>query len=197
MPDDDSIRLLERVRAQDAAAAEELFHRYLHRLIALAGSRLNGQLARRVDADDIVQSAYRSFFRGAQQGKFVLQRSGDLWRLLAAITLNKLAKQRERHGAAQRDVSTELSVHNIMGSLSGVCPDALATDPTPEQAAAIIDEVEFVMRGLDPTQRQILMMRLDGHQLTEIAAEVSRSERTVRRTLDRIKDQLQERLNVG
>ena len=64
MPDQNSIQLLNRVRSDDSGAAEELFERYLQRLLALVRTRLPGKLARRVDPDDVVQSAYRSFFTG-------------------------------------------------------------------------------------------------------------------------------------
>ena len=43
-------------------AAEDLFHQYFSRLIDLARRRLPRRLSRRIDAEDVVLSAYRSFF---------------------------------------------------------------------------------------------------------------------------------------
>ena len=65
MVDDESIELLDRVRQGDEQAATELFDRYVERLIRLAQSRLSAKLRRRVDAEDVVQSVYRSFFSHA------------------------------------------------------------------------------------------------------------------------------------
>ena len=60
--DETSVRLVARWQAGDQQAAAEMFHRYAERLTALARSRLATKLASRVDPDDVVQSAYRSFF---------------------------------------------------------------------------------------------------------------------------------------
>ena len=102
--DDESVRLLELVRDGDSSAAEALYHRFVERLITLAKSRLSKRLTRRVDAEDVVQSVYRSFFVGAQDGRYNIERAGDLWRLLAAITVNKVLRQAEFHGQQKRDV---------------------------------------------------------------------------------------------
>src|SRR5262249_40685711 len=88
--DDDSAALVKRWTEGDERAAAELVNRYTGRLLALARSHLSAKLAARLDPEDVVQSAYRSFFADARDDRFVLKRSGDLWRLLAAITLHKL-----------------------------------------------------------------------------------------------------------
>src|SRR5262249_27654834 len=105
--DDVSVKLVARWQAGDQQAAAELFHRYAVRLIALASSRLSSRLATRVDPEDLVQSAYRSFFSGAREGQYELQQSGDLWRLLLVITLRKLHDQVRRHTRAKRDVDAQ------------------------------------------------------------------------------------------
>ncbi len=80
MADEESIELLNRFRGGDDDAARELFDRYVHRLIGVARNRLSVKLARRVDPEDIVQSAYRSFFRGADDGNYSLEAQ---WRPVA------------------------------------------------------------------------------------------------------------------
>src|SRR5262249_18694472 len=103
MSDVPSTELLERYRRHDAAAAEELFRRYAERLVRLARSRLSRKLATRVDAEDVVLSAYRSFFLLALE-EVPLQQSGDLWRLLVRITLRKVYRNARRHQADCRSV---------------------------------------------------------------------------------------------
>ena len=51
-------------------AESQIIELYSRRLIAFAKSRLADQMGRRVDAEDIVQPAYRSFFRRLQRGDF-------------------------------------------------------------------------------------------------------------------------------
>ena len=79
---EDSVNLLSRFRAGDPLAAEELHSRYVQRLMALARTRISRKLGRRVGPDDVVQSVFRSFFTKARDQQFVLEHSGDLWRLL-------------------------------------------------------------------------------------------------------------------
>jgi RNA polymerase sigma factor (sigma-70 family) len=186
-----SADLLAQWRDGDQEAAEELFRRYAERLIALARSRLSARLACHVDPEDVVQSAYRSFFIGARDGRYALERSGDLWRLLVAITLHKLHHQVERHTAGKRAVARQRRLGPLSGPF-GPQGELLAHDPTPAEAAALADTLEQVLRGLGPLERRMVELRLQGCRLEEIAADVHRSERTVRRLLERIKERLQD-----
>ena len=67
-PVGESAQLVARWQAGDEAAAEALFARYADRLTQLAASRLARRLAARIDPEDVVMSAYRSFFVGARRG---------------------------------------------------------------------------------------------------------------------------------
>jgi RNA polymerase sigma-70 factor (ECF subfamily) len=189
--DDPSIDLLARWQAGDQEAAAQMFRRYAQRLIALARSRLSSKLAQRLDPEDVVQSAYRSFFAGARMGQYDLQRGGDLWRLLVGITLHKLHDQVKRHSADKRDVGAENSFGSE-DSLWDIDSAIFARGPSPAEAVALVDELEQVMRRLEPLQRRILEMRLQGFSLEEIATDTQRCPRTVRRTLARIRRDLQQ-----
>jgi len=184
-----SLVLLERFRDGDDLAAQALFSRYFERLTLLARSRLAPRLASRTDPEDIVLSVYRSFFVGARAGRFVLSRGGDLWRLLAAITKHKLLRQARYHGADRRSIDREICLDQAeAGQLA-----ERQQDPTPEEALALADELERVFERLDSLGRRVLELRLQGAQLSEIAEDTGRSERTVRRTLGQIREILAER----
>ena len=179
-----SDQLLLRYRQGAEDASREIFERYLARLTALARSRLAPRLARRTDPEDIVLSAYRSFFVGARDGRFVLQRSGDLWRLLVSITLHKLYQQVKRHSAESRDVQREKMLEEA---------HAFSREPTAEEAVALADELEAILKPLDPLLRRVLELRLQGQSLEEIAAITMRSERTVRRSLAELREAIASR----
>jgi RNA polymerase sigma-70 factor (ECF subfamily) len=153
--------------------------------VALARDRLSTRLAGRLDPEDVVQSAYRSFFANAES--FVIERAGDLWRLLAAITLHKLHHQVDRHTAAKRSVTREQSLGN--GQRMDLLGPAART-PSPVEAVALIDEVEQLLRGLAPLHRRMLELRLQGYRIAEIADDTRRSERLVRKVLDGVKAEL-------
>ena len=192
--DDRSGDLLARWRTGDQQAAAALFGRYADRLIALVRSRLSAKFNQRLDAEDVVQSVYRTFFADARDSRFELQRGGDLWRLLVTIALHKLQHQVKKNLRGKRTVDRQepLGTADSLGDLPSPMP-AADPAPSPLEAAALADELEQLMRGLEPLHRRILELRLQGYNLDEIAAATDRSERTVRRVLERIKEQLEQR----
>jgi RNA polymerase sigma factor (sigma-70 family) len=192
MEDKESVALLKRWQSGDQQAAEELFRRYAERLIGLARGRLSEKLARRLDAEDVVQSAYRSFFIGARAGRYALAQSGDLWRLLVSIVLHKLHGQVERHTAGKRSPDRE-EVWPGSGDLLGLPGEPLLRQPSVEEAVALADEVERLMGLLSPLQRQVLERRLQDYTLDEIAADLKCSQRTVRRVMEQIRQFLEYR----
>ena len=157
----------------------------------MARRRLSAQFARRVDAEDVVQSAYRCFCAAARDDQVVLHRSGDLWRLLATITLHKVYNQVKHHTAAKRAVDREQTFGGE-SSLSALGA-AVARTPSPSEAIAVIEELEQVLKGLAPHHRQMVELRLQGYRIEEIAQATDRSERLVRRVLDQVKDRLNRR----
>lgn len=159
--------------------------------LRLVRARVSPRLSSRVDPEDVVQSAYRSFFRRAAADDIVLQRSGDLWRLLAAFTLNKLRSQLEHHTAQKRDPAREL--HSVDG-LDAVLEDLGSVEPTAEQAAIIADELAAVLARLSGRQRAVLEGRLQGKPIEELAVELQCSARTVRRSLEHCRNELEQRL---
>jgi RNA polymerase sigma factor (sigma-70 family) len=184
-----SLVLLERFHSGDDLAATEIFDRYFQRLTALARGRLSPRLARRTDPEDIVLSVYRSFFHDACEGRYTLRRGGDLWRLLAAIAKHKVLRQARSQTAGRRSVEAEVSLERIdEGRLA-----RSRNDPTPEDAAALADELEQLFALLDPFGRRVCELRLQGLQITEIAEDTGLSERSVRRALARIRSLLAER----
>lgn len=188
--------LLARWRDGDQEAAHELFRRYSERLLALVRSRLSHKISARLDPEDIVQSVYRCFFSNVGQDHVVLERSGDLWRLLVTITMNKVIDQTRRQSAGRRSVERELH-GSFADDEFGPGSEVLARGPSPEDAAAVLEEVEHVMNSLEPLHRRIVELRLQGHSTAEIANEVQRTERTVRRVLELVRESLGKRLQEG
>jgi RNA polymerase sigma-70 factor (ECF subfamily) len=190
--DENSLNLLQRWRDGDESAATEIFERYVNRLCALARTRLSNRMQRRVEAEDIVQSAYRSFFRRAGE-HYTLEKEGDLWRLLAAITINKVRGQVEFHTAMKRGVYSEESMA-VDQSMIRVSPEVVSEEPNPDDAAILVEELSDLLAGLDETQRSIIELSMQHLSVEQIAEEVHRSERTVRRTIQQGREELERRL---
>src|SRR3954468_7473777 len=96
MPDAETFtRLMVRLRTGEDAAAREVFERFAGRLVALARRRFNRLLARKVDPEDVGQSAYKSFFVRHRAGTLDVGGWDGLWNLLSLITLRKCADRAE------------------------------------------------------------------------------------------------------
>jgi eukaryotic-like serine/threonine-protein kinase len=187
MSSPNSRELFDLYKSGDSKAAGEIYDRYVARLVGLVRKRLSSKLSRRFDAEDIVQSAYRSFFLRARGEQYILEEAGDLWRLLVGITLNKLYGQVERHTAARRDVARE----EALQSAAAEAIEPAAPQPNPAEEVALFEQLEHVLKQLSPLARRVVELRLRGDTIDEIAAAVQRSQRTIRRVLDSVKQRFE------
>jgi RNA polymerase sigma-70 factor (ECF subfamily) len=186
MPRDDSFdELLARLRAGDEAAAAEVFSRFRDRLIALARSHLEEVLRHKEDPEDVVQSVFRSFFRRQREGQFTLESWENIWSLLTVITLHKCGNRIEYFRAARRNVHREVPLEEANEESAALA--AVARDPTPQEAAVLADTLEGLMRALDEVDQEVLSLHLQDYTVPEISRQIGYAERTVWRTLERIR----------
>lgn len=186
MSPESTAEIFEQYRRGDSQAAEKIFTRYIDRLTRLARTRLSPRIGTRIDAEDVVMSAYRSFFVRTRDGQFTLQRSGDLWRLLVSITINKLHRQVRRHTASKRSVTAEAG--------EDLSHELFDREPEPNEVVEVADQLENLMARLEPFARRVLELRLQEEDVSAIATETGRSERTVRRTLAGIRETMRRQL---
>src|SRR5689334_7891576 len=90
---------LARLRSGDDTAAQELFGRFTHQLIALALRHIDAKLRHKVDPEDVVQSVYKSFFVRYGAGNLEIGNWNSLWGLLALIAVRKCAERAAYHRA--------------------------------------------------------------------------------------------------
>lgn len=188
--DADAQDLVNRARSGDQQAAADLFNRFSRRLVSLAGARLNRLVRGRVDPEDVVQSAYRSFFTRLAGGQFALDEWEEVWGLLVRITLRKCGHKLEHARAAKRDATREVA-------LAATADDShdnwapIARGPTPVEALVLAETVETLLAGFDEREQEIVGLRLQGHNEREISETVGRSERTIRRVLERLRHRVE------
>lgn len=193
MNESETVQIFNRMKNGDDEAAREVFERYLIRLVGVARKRLSEKLAQKVDPEDVVQSAFRSFFVRARDGQFAIQRAGDLWGLLATITKNKTLKKAEHFRQQKRDLNRDQG----LAQKSGVIENGLfVEEPTEAEAVALADEVEFLLRQVEASYRLIVELRLNGDPIPKIADAAKCSERTVRRVLGEFREKLELRLSA-
>jgi hypothetical protein len=174
-------------------AAQEIWQRYSQRLLQLAKRKLDQRIRQREDEDDVLQSMYKSFFLRQQRGAFDLGNRDDLWQVLVMITVRKVRNVTKKQGRNRRDYRREQGelAPPTDASLGpqGVCAQIAGADPTPEEAAALSEELQRRLRILSPALRQIALWKLEGHTTEEIAGEqvLNCAPRTVRRKLELIR----------
>jgi DNA-directed RNA polymerase specialized sigma24 family protein len=170
----------------DGAAARALWQRYFLSLVELARKRLRQVRPRAADAEDVALSAFDSFCRCAEQGRFPdLVDRDSLWRLLAVITARKAShlvrdERRQKRGGAATAASAEDD--------TAILELAMSHEPTPELAAQMTEEYGRLLGLLDDEQlRRIAIWRMEGHTVDEIAARAGCAPRSVKRKLQLIR----------
>ncbi len=158
-----------------------LVDRYAERLLELARRRLPDALRRRLDPEDVVQSVYRSFFQRLRERRFSFDNSGDLWRLLAAMTFQKAREAGKFHQRQRQDARRDRSLQPDDSTHATAEPTA--SDPGPDDLAALVECMDLLVARLPEKYRDIAVHHLNGDSVEEIAAKVHRTTRTVFRAL--------------
>jgi RNA polymerase sigma-70 factor (ECF subfamily) len=200
--DVDSAQLVERLRAGDPAAVEELFARHRDRLRRMVDMRLDRRLQGRIDASDVIQEAHLE----------VAERLADylkdpklppfLW--LRLVVGERLAKLHRTHlGAQMRDVDREVSLFREAlpaASSAALAAHLLGKHTSPTQAAVRAERLirlQEAINALDPIDREILSLR-HFEELTRAEAaqalgiEESAAAKRYVRAMKRLKDLLGE-----
>ena len=177
-------------KAAEGEVARAVFERFSHRLIGLARCHLDARLRHKIDPEDVVQSAYKSFFLRYREGALAAQGWEGLWGLLTRITLRKCADRVRYYRAECRDLAREASAP---AGTQDAEPwrDAVGREPTPEQAAVLAETVEHLLGDLDGDERAIIELSLQGYSTREISEQLGRAERSVRRLRERVRKQLE------
>jgi RNA polymerase sigma factor (sigma-70 family) len=171
---------ISRLQAGDTSAAQRLWERYFRRLVGLARARLRGAGARGADEEDVALSAFASFCRGVEHGRFPqLSDRDDLWRLLVVLTARKVwhccrdAQRQKRGGGLAQAPASELELSEIVGR-----------EPSPAFAAEVAEELECRLGRLASDElRAIALRKLEGYTTDEIAEQLGCARSTVERRL--------------
>ncbi len=173
---------LGQLQAGDPAAVQPLWDRYFHRLVGLARARLKTAPRRAADEEDVALSAFDSFCRNAEAGRFPdLADRDSLWRLLAAFTVRKAVHHVRDSTRLKRSGGTTTDE-------SGVIEAVLGREPDPGLAAEMAEECDRLLAVLgDPDLKKVALLRMDGHSVEAVAATVGCAPRTVKRKLHLIR----------
>src|SRR5262245_27582989 len=176
------------LRGGEPAAAQRIWEMYFHRLVGLARAKLQGRPRRAADEEDVALSAFASYCRAVEAGRFPQLNDGDdLWRLLVTVTERKVYNMiRDEHrlkrggGAVQGE-----SAFRGPDGEPGPGPDLLAGhEPTPEFAAQVAEEYRKLLEQLpDAEMQSIAIWKMEGETVPEIAERLGCAVSTVERRL--------------
>lgn len=192
--DESVTRWISQLKQGDDSAARQLWDCYFERLTRVARKRMDAMPRRDQDEEDVALSVFDVLCRGAAAGRFGdLTTRDDLWRLLIAVTTNKVI-DRHRHRSRSKRGSGEVRGHSILGSstpheLEGF--DRFVGQDLSPEFLAILDErhQNLLARLRDDTLRQVAQLRMEGYSNEEIAEQMTISLRSVERKLRLIRDE--------
>lgn len=189
-PFDSVSKHLDKFKAGDRNSSNELIQRYWDRVLKAASARLRDAGIRVVDGEDVAVSVFASLCRRAEENKFSdsdLEDREDLWSLLSRLIRNKsvdaLRKERakKRGGGTVRGESVFVNLNDDQGIGFGGVEEAVTS---PAEQAALAEQQARLMEALNSdVVREVVMLRLEGYETSEIASRVGLSDRSVRRKI--------------
>jgi RNA polymerase sigma-70 factor (ECF subfamily) len=183
--------LIQRVRAGDEQASEQLVHRYLEQIRIVVHTHLTDPRLRRVvESLDICQSVLLSFFKRARQGQYEIDTPVQLIKLLKTMARHKVISHAVKNEAGCRDYRR----------LERLLDGGKLIDPAkdPRQAVADREMFERILACLSSEEQQLADLYAQGYSWKEIArtvcgdAEEGNALRMqLARALKRVRDELQ------
>jgi DNA-directed RNA polymerase specialized sigma24 family protein len=172
---------LGRLKAGDRAVTRPLWERYFQRLVSLARAKLQGTPRRAADEEDVALSAFHSFCRAAEQGRFPrLEDRDNLWRLLVVLTSRKASHLARHERRQKRRAPGDDHSDPDRAELEAL----LGSEPTPEFAAQLAEECRRLLDSLESAElAQVALWKMEGFGNEEIAVKLDCVPRTVERKL--------------
>jgi len=187
-PEGSVTRWLGQLQVGDPAAVQRLWERYFPRLVGLARLKLRNAPRQAADEEDVALSAFDSFCRNAEAGRFpqLLDREG-LWRLLVVITVRKaahLVRDQTRQKRGGLPPAAEQAGADEQPSLEQL----LSREPSPEMAAQMAEECQRLLHQLrDRTLEAVALARMEGYSVEEISTRLGFAPRSIKRKLQLIR----------
>jgi len=160
----ESVRLLERARAGDADALNELFTRHRDRLRRMVDLRLDRRLNSRVDPSDVLQDGFADAV--VKLPAYLADPRFPFFLWLRLVVGERLTKVHRAHlGARMRDAALEVALYRDAlpaASSAALAAQLLGKFTSPTEAAVRAERmlrVQEAVNALDPLDREIIALR--------------------------------------
>lgn len=173
-----SLELVARLQRGERDAWTELYARYHDQLLLTIRMRLGPGLRAHLQSEDILQSVALEAFLELEQ--FEYRGAKSLERFLHRLVIHKIRDRADTFGARKRAGTVPLD-ESAEGALAAPAADNLRYVDTERYEA-----LERCLNALPADMREILVLRkLDGLSSQEIAAQLGKSDESVRKTYSR------------
>jgi RNA polymerase sigma-70 factor, ECF subfamily len=191
--------LIERARAGDRAALEQLLWDHYDRLVALLTTKLAGNLHRLVTTEDVVQETFIQAIRDIGKCEATSEASFAAW--LAAIAEHRLqdmikgAYRKKRGGDRRQAQAVADDSAGGLVELVGLLSDHGSTPGRNVARHEAVQAIQIGIAALPDDQREAIRLRyLEGKSVEETAAEMGRTEAAINGLVRRAKETLRETL---
>ena len=161
---------------------DEQIQSYMNRVIGLTKASLGRKLRKRVDAEEVAQSVFRTLIRRQSLGKIDMKDYSDLWALFALLTIRKVRDKAREHTREKRDVRREVAAADQIEINDRI--------PGPVDACVFADLLAASLEDMPELSRKVVELALAGHSKVAIARELNVTRATVQRTIGKIRERL-------
>ena len=181
--------LLAAARSGDETAMQRLIQQYEPELRIVARHRLGPALRPHLDTIDLVQSVHRSLLIGLRAARFDISSPENLIALAVTIVQRKAAKHWRHLKRQQRLSGHDDSQGDLLETMLSLRTDR--DDETDEVATREL--LSQWLRDVDPVERRLIELRLEGHSTVEVAQILDLDPDVLRVKLSRLRKRMRER----
>lgn len=171
----------------------EIFLVYSQQLLELASKKLSKQIQSKVSPEDVVQSALKSFFRRLNSAPADNFDPDSIWGLLSVITVRKCRKWEAFFLCGKRDVRREIS--SLDDSQADHRRRYESQEPSAEEGLVAAELFDQLLSCFTERQKEMILLRIQGLPVDQIAHACQSSLRTVARTISKAKSHLNDLLS--
>lgn len=172
--------LVARIQSGDEDAAALIYERYAKRIHGLVNKQMTDMLHAQTQPEDIVQSVFKSIFRGVASGGYSAPEGGTLWQLMAVVAIHKTRRNASKRQVQKRDARRTQSLEAMEAF-------DVESDISPEGFESALREA---VEHLKTSEQQVVMLRVEGFKVEEISEKLELSRRSVERLLQNAREKL-------
>lgn len=177
---------------------EKLWQRFGPRLIRYITVLLSRGRGLPVEEDAIASAVFFHLVQLARRGELAEARRDAFWQLMKAIAARRVIDERRHADRLKRDqhrIVLESSLRDLSDHGLWTLDQFPAADCPPDVVVMAADTLSQIAGLFDEQNREILLLRVDGHTVESIAKQIGKSVPTVERKLHMIRTVLQEWLS--